>query len=121
MLQSFEYLTTASDAPGQSIFAITHRAFKLLEQPITPPSVFISYKRGVSSAFGLAIEYRLEARGVRPFIDRSLEGGDQWERVLEERIRQSRYVVALITDDAIASPHVRKEIQWALDCDTMII
>jgi hypothetical protein len=120
-LRSFEYLTLASEASGQNVFTITHRAFKLLDQPLTPPSVFISYKRGVSSPFGLAIEYRLEARGVRPFIDRSLEGGDQWERVLEERIQQSRYFVCLISEDALDSPHVRKEIQWALDCGTMVI
>src|SRR6476469_10414280 len=113
-MQSFEYLAAASTDSAQTVFSITHHAFKLLDQPITPPTLFISYKRGVSSPFGLAIEYRLEARGVRPFIDRSLEGGDQWARVLEEQIRQSRYFVCLITDDALASSHVRQEIQWAL-------
>ncbi len=122
MLQSFDYLVSASDsAQGQNVFYLTHQAFKLLDQPLTPPSVFISYKRGASSPFGLAIEYRLEARGVRPFIDRSLEGGDQWEKVLQERIQQSRYFVCLISDEAVASPHVRDEIRWALDCGTLII
>src|ERR1041385_8711106 len=80
-LRSFEYLEQSDD-----IYTITRQAFKLLEQPVTPPTVFISYRRGVSSPFGLAIEYRLQARSIRPFIDRSLEGGDEWRRVLEERV-----------------------------------
>jgi hypothetical protein len=120
-LRSFNYLSTESESPGQRVYTITHQAFKLLEQPLAPPSVFISYKRGVSSPFGLAIEYRLEARGIRPFIDRSLEGGDQWKNVLQARVRESRYFVCLISEEAVESDHVRAEIQWALDGGTMII
>jgi hypothetical protein len=121
MLQSFDYLELDPQSSSGKILYLTYRAFKLLEQPVTPPPVFISYKRGVGSAFALALEYRLEARGMRPFIDRSLEGGDKWEHVLEERIRQSRYFVCLISEEALASPHIRKEIQWALDGGVMII
>jgi hypothetical protein len=118
-LRSFEYLR--QEDGEQSIYTLTRQAFKLLEQPLTPPTVFISYKRGTGSTFGLAIEYRLQTHGIRPFIDRSLEGGDRWRQVLEERVRQSRYFVCLLSEAALESEHIRAEIQWALDSRTLII
>jgi hypothetical protein len=120
-LRAFEYLTQDETASGQSVYYLTRQAFRLLEQPLTPPTVFISYRRGTGSAFGLAIEYRLEARGIRPFIDRSLEGGDEWRRVLETRVQQSRFFVSILNEEALESPNVRDEINWALASQTLII
>lgn len=96
---------------------LTPKAFALLEKPISPPSVFISYKRDESSALGLLIESRLKLvdSHIGVFIDKLLEPGDKWHAQLEEKVRQSRYFVCLLAPKSLGSKYVRNEIRWALD------
>jgi len=58
-------------------YLLTSKAFELLETPLTPPKIFISYRRGVSTVLGLLIESRLKALSsdLHPFIDKELTVG----------------------------------------------
>jgi hypothetical protein len=104
----------ASVIPDTNYYLLTSKAFALLEQPATPPSIFISYSRRKSSAFGLLIVARLQAKGMpNPFIDMVIEPGEAWHAHLQRIIQQSQYFVCLIAEGTLDSPHVQEEIQWA--------
>lgn len=120
----------------QGRFTITDKAFKLLENPITIPTIFISYGHEQSSALALLIEARLKYADsqIGVFIDKSITPGDEWHAHLQEQVEASEYLVCLlgqsltqdndgnvITKTTIASPYVRQEIQWALDAKKTII
>jgi hypothetical protein len=99
---------------GRIDYLLTQKAFNLLAKPATPPSVFISYSRSQSSAFGLLIEARLKLAGnPNPFIDKNLTPGDEWNQQLEQRIAGARYFICLVAAQTLASPHVREELEWA--------
>ncbi|MBZ0295442.1 MAG: toll/interleukin-1 receptor domain-containing protein [Anaerolineae bacterium] len=102
--------------PGRDFF-LTSKAFALLERPLTPPSIFISYKRNESSALGLLIEARLKLidRNIQVFIDKLLEPGDKWHSELEEKVRQCHYFICLLGPKTLGSEYVRREIWWALE------
>ena len=100
--------------PNNPTINLTLKAFELLEQPAERPQVFIAYGTQESSAFGLAIEYRLESFDVPVFIDRSIPLGEDWDNHLKERIQQSKYVLCLLTQGTLArSTYVCKEIKLA--------
>lgn len=116
LLTVFQYL----DQIDEQGYRLTLKAFELLEEPASPPSVFISYSHDKSSAFGLLIAARLQAKGIRnPFIDMNLEPGDKWHAELEEKVRQSSYFVCLIAPETLHSEYVIKEIRWALSALTV--
>lgn len=112
-LESFGYLERKR-TPGTSVdYIVTEKAFALLETPAGPPKVFISYHHKTSSAFAMMLEYRLEAKGIPVFIDRSIPKGDAWHVLLKAKVQQCQYFVCLICDEALGSLHVQKEIEWA--------
>jgi hypothetical protein len=119
LLESFGYLRLISEAQNQRrytyIYALTETAFSLLQKPALPPSVFISYSRKQSSAFGLLLECKLSSIGVKPFIDRSIDPGSEWHNQLIKTVNNSTYLVCLIAPGTLDSPYVREEIKWALD------
>jgi hypothetical protein len=115
LLQTFGYLRLTTDQGRAAYYALTQKAFELLEKPATPPTVFISYGRKQSSAFGLLIEARLSAIGVKAFIDRSIDPGADWHHHLKTSVEGSDYVVALLAPGTLTSPYVREEIQWAVE------
>jgi len=103
---------------GEKLYLLTPRAMSLLETPIKPPKVFIAYGRQQSSAFALLIEAKLQERGVSVFIDKILEGGEEWQQRIESVIRnQIDYFICLIAPDTLRSPNVRNEIYWALETE----
>jgi hypothetical protein len=117
LLEAFDYLRTAN-----SEWKLTPKAFALLDKPLTAPSVFISYRRRASSAFGLLLVARLKAVGVQnPFIDMNIQPGDEWHAQLESIVRASRYFILLIGDGTLESDYVQQEIGWALDTPNMVI
>jgi TIR domain len=114
LLQTFGYVNLRNE--NRASFAeLTQKAFELLEEPAVPPTVFISYGRKQSSAFGLYLECRLSSAGVRAFIDRSIDPGADWHNHLEERVRGSSVFVCLLAPGTLVSPYVREENQWAVD------
>jgi hypothetical protein len=99
---------------AQNNFRLTTKAFQLLERPAIQPGVFIAYGTQESSAFGLAVEYRLSGAGIPVFIDRSIPPGEDWDQHLEERISKSKFMVCLLAPNTIQrSEYVCKEIRLA--------
>jgi hypothetical protein len=101
-------------------YILTPKAFALLEKPSAPPSVFISYRRNDSSALGLLIVARLQAKGIpNPFIDMNIAPGDVWHAQLEEIIKDSKYFISLLGKEPF-SEMVEKEIRWASETPNLI-
>jgi hypothetical protein len=117
LLASFGYLNIIRQNGSDSTdYLITQKAFDLLREPATPPSVFISYRRAESSAFGLLILARLKMVGViNPFLDMQIEPGADWYAHLEKIVRGSRYFILLIGRTSLESDYVQQELTWALD------
>ncbi len=120
LLVTFGYLNASAprQVQGQTgtlvDYIITPTALRLLEKPVGAPSVFISYRRKDSSAFGLLIEARLRLAGVaNVFIDKAITAGEDWNRLIEDTIRDCKYFVCLIGPTTLESTVVRREIDLA--------
>jgi hypothetical protein len=98
-----------------------HRqSFALLDQP-APASIFISYRRRDSSELALLILARFKMLGQEPFLDMSIEPGDDWETRLRREVAGRDYFVSLVGPTTLESEYVRQEILWALDAGKQII
>jgi hypothetical protein len=103
-------------------YELQRSAFDLLVQPIKAPSVFISYRRAISSAFALAIEARLHVVGHRDvFVDKDIEAGAEWFNVLEQRISECDYFVLLVDNDVFGSKWMLDEFNLAIKLNKTII
>jgi len=122
LLMALGYLSILADrGEGRIDYVITQKAFDLLNQPAAPPSVFISYRRNESSAFGLLLA-RLKLVGIEnPFIDMNIDPGAEWHAHLKHTIRGSKFFVCLLGPQTLDSEYVRKEIEWALDTEGLTI
>lgn len=135
LLVAFGYLEVASQplirddpdgvrplySPPPTIsYRLTMRAFSLLERP-SPTSIFISYRRRESSALALLILARFKAVGLEPFLDMSIQPGDDWHAQLESEVADREYFVSLIGPTTLESAYVRKEILWAIESNAQII
>lgn len=99
---------------------LTKSAFDLLEEA-DPATIFISYKRSESSAFALLLEQSLIQVGLSPFLDKQLQAGDDWHAELENRIRDSDYLIILLGQETLKSEVTLREITWAIQYKTGII
>lgn len=116
-LVSFGYFIQADNKS----YILTEKALRLADAPATPPNVFISYKRSESSAFALLLEARIKYETTAsPYLDKSIELGDDWHARLEEKVKASKAFVCIIApttlkprDDGSKS-YVLREIEWAL-------
>lgn len=107
---------------GSRIYTLTPKALTLMEQPAKPPTIFISYKRDESAAFGLLIVARLKMAGItNPFIDMDIRPGDEWHAYLQKTIQQSEYFVSLLAPTTLDSAIVKQEIEWARQANLQII
>lgn len=95
VLQSLGYLDKSQTT---YTYMLTEKAYELLDKPLVPPNIFISYKRGVSTELGLLIEQRLKLSSwdISPFLDKQIRVGDEWEKILEQKIDECNYFVLLI-------------------------
>jgi TIR domain len=97
-------------------YTLTPRAFLLLDEPDTPPNIFISHKQTLSSAFGLLIYERLRNLGMNPFIDKDIPIGDDWEGHLKKMVEQSQYYIILLAPETWnEASMVYKEFTWAVE------
>ena len=95
-------------------YGLNERALRLVDEPVTPPDVFISYKRSESSAFALLLEARIKYEtNATPFLDKSIESGDDWHPRLEEKVNSCETFVCVIGPKTLDSEYVRREISWA--------
>jgi WD40 repeat protein len=84
-------------------------------------SIFISYSRKDKDAADY-IANELRARGADVFIDyQGLTGGEQFTERLANEIKNRDYFVFLISTYSLASRWVKREVQWADDCEKIII
>jgi hypothetical protein len=113
LLIAFEYLDFVEREGAIVRYRLTSKAFLLLEQP-SPASIFISYRRSESSAFALLLLARFKTLGLEPFLDMSIEAGDDWRERLEGEVTSREYFIVLIAPTTLESPYVRQEIGWAL-------
>ena len=123
-LEAWGYFTYkfSSESGSAKCFLLTPTAFSLLQKPITPPSVFISYSRKDGGIFALLIEAPLRLVGLpNPFVDKNLIPGETWLNVLRERIFACKYFVCIVGPETLNSIHVQKEIQWALEAGCIVI
>ncbi|MBZ0308547.1 MAG: toll/interleukin-1 receptor domain-containing protein [Anaerolineae bacterium] len=107
---------------GFPVYTLTQKALALLEQPAKPPTIFISYKRDESAAFGLLIVARLKMVGIpNPFIDMDIRPGDEWHGHLQKTVQNSEYLISLLAPRTLESEIVRQEIRWAKEASVQII
>ena len=100
------------------VYHLTDKAIRLADAPATSQQVFISYKRIESSAFALLLEKSIRYEtNATPFLDMSIDPGEEWHEKLEEKVRDSDVFVAMLAPESLDSPYVRKEIGWALSND----
>ncbi len=76
------------------------------------PYVFISYAR-VDTAAMRRVRDGLIAAGVPVWVDEQLQGGEEWDAVLESRIRGCALLLVLMSPAAAASKFVRRELRYA--------
>jgi tetratricopeptide (TPR) repeat protein len=76
--------------------------------------IFISYASD-DRPFARRLADALEARGWSVWWDRLVDGGDTFERVIEEAIRGARVVIVVWSKTAVESGWVRDEAMLALE------
>src|SRR5574341_1164284 len=76
--------------------------------------IFISYKRNVQPDESLAEQvYTFLKPDYDVFIDKSLQIGSNWGKVIEEKLRNADYFIPLISKDSVNSDMVMAEIETA--------
>ena len=80
-------------------------------------SLFISYARE-DADMALRIYRDLEEEGLRPWLaQESLLPGEPWELAIKNAIRNSRYFVALLSNESVGKKgYVQKELRQGIDC-----
>ena len=103
-------------------YTLTEKALRLVDEAVTPPNVFISYKRSESSAFALLLEARIKYEtNAKPYIDKDPELGKKWDVTLEEKVNSCEAFICVIAKTTFDSESVCAEITWAKDSNTQII
>ncbi|MBZ0321220.1 MAG: toll/interleukin-1 receptor domain-containing protein [Anaerolineae bacterium] len=96
-------------------WSLTEKSFDLLKSN-RPESIFISYRRSVSSAFAMLIAAELRLVGFQPFIDiQDIPLGDKWHALVEKRVKESSIFIVVLGPESLDSSYVQKEIEWALE------
>ena len=85
-----------------------------------PPFLFVSYKRADLERI-LPLLRHLQSEGHRLWYDQGIPGGAEWNAVLESRLESCSAVVAFISQVAIDSKWVRRELLFADTIDKPII
>lgn len=109
------------DNDGSQIqYQITQKAIDLKIPVSINSNVFISYKRGTSSALALLIYRMLKSSGIKGvFIDKDILAGMNWENHLKQVILSAKYFILVIGQDTLLSPEVEKEINYARQSSTI--
>lgn len=76
------------------------------------PFVFVSYKHSDLSVVAPYLRELSEA-GVRFWYDRGIPGASEWMQVLEERIERAQLLLIFLSQAAVDSKYVRREILMA--------
>ncbi|MDJ0706752.1 MAG: AAA-like domain-containing protein [Leptolyngbyaceae cyanobacterium MO_188.B28] len=81
---------------------------------IAPASIFISYKRDVEPDEGVALAlHRALGQQHTVVIDQAMQVGMQWAEWIDAQIRQSDFLIVLLSEASVASEMVRLEVEKA--------
>ncbi len=86
----------------------------------TEPFIFISYKRQDIERIAPVME-RLIAAGCHLWYDRGIPGGAEWDALLEEKLKRCQLVLLFVSQSAIQSKYVRREVKFADALDKPIL
>ena len=106
-----------------SDFGNRQRDFRSLcyNQIYNMPQVFLSYSRK-DLAFVEQLAADLKGAGLDVWYDVSgLAGGDRWSWTIEDAIRNSQYVVVVLSPDSIKAEWVEKEFLFASSLKMKIV
>jgi TIR domain len=84
------------------------------------PFIFVSYKRADADRVFPTMLY-LQKSGYKLWYDRGILGGDDWNKILEERIASCRMLLLFLSQAAVDSKYVRREVLFADGIDKRII
>ncbi len=79
---------------------------------LAPPYVFISYAH-VDAAEMRRVRAGLQEAGVDTWVDEHLQAGEEWDSVLEDRIRHCALFLVLMSPAAAQSRFVRRELRFS--------
>ena len=114
-LKGRQFISTTDEG-----FEIGRAAFDLLNET-EPYNIFISYKRSESSMLALLVNNTLKLNGFNPFFDMQLKPTEEWHARLEQRIKESNYLVALLGPETHCSKYTVREIHWAMTHNIPIV
>lgn len=76
------------------------------------PFAFVSYKRQDLDRI-IPIMNLLRDSDIRLWYDRGIPGGAEWDKVIEDRLSKSHFVLLFTSQKAIDSKYVRREVKFA--------
>jgi hypothetical protein len=83
--------------------------------------VFVSYRRADAAAADALLQ-RLEAAGYGVWLDRSdIGGGSRWREAIEQALQQAEAVIFLISQPALESDEVYRELARAVELGKTIV
>ncbi|MDQ6827491.1 MAG: toll/interleukin-1 receptor domain-containing protein [Gemmatimonadota bacterium] len=74
--------------------------------------IFISYKHDDIPRIA-PVMAELGERGQRIWYDSGIPGGAEWDAMIEERIARCRVLLLFVSQSAVASKYVRREVKFA--------
>lgn len=84
------------------------------------PYVFISYAH-LDVVDMRRVRNWLEQAGIPTWVDEHLQGGEEWDAVLEDRIRHCAVLLVLMSPAAAQSRFVRRELRFADACGRQLL
>jgi TIR domain len=76
------------------------------------PFIFVSYKRGDLARIKPALK-ELSLKGHRMWYDRGIPGGAEWDALIEQRVQRCQALLLFLSQAAVESKFVRREVKFA--------
>ena len=82
--------------------------------------IFISYKRDEFQRVSTYLNI-LDKKGYKIWYDKAIPGGAEWHDLIEKKVRKCKMVIVFLSQSAIESKWVRREIKYADSQDKPIL
>jgi hypothetical protein len=111
-LSRLGFTAHASAPPSSPTLSLPSKAVsKVLETC----KAFLSYAHN-DLDFALKVSADLRASGASIWVDRlDIRGGQRWDEAIEDALENCSRVLVILSPSAISSPHVKDEINYALN------
>lgn len=104
VLQPVHYIQVIEEAVGDE--------WHELKQVVSPANIFISYAHEDRLTVD-SLARKLQAGGFGVWYDRNLSGGAKWMKEIEDQIKQTDYLVVILSKNSIESEWIRDEAVFA--------